>query len=403
MIFVIFVIILCANYFFYLIPYYHIPGKFNVWDVGNALIMISILIQLLRKRDLKILNNSFSWLIFVYLIIIGVQIGFINIVWGQSLIDSFIAIRHQLYYLSFFLFLLTIDTPEKVEKFMKILSVIAIIVIFISIINYFKPGIFHYKWTYGHGIRVGIKRAFIPGMDIICLLFFWYLSRYVFFLEFRYLFWSIFYYFTIIFRQTRSRILAVTLVLMSFLLHQRKFKQVLVISLFFAITIGIFSILVGSDIFWQNVQSAIEDIIHGQGTWAPRVEQMRVSWELFKKYPWTGAAAFLRIVEGVPREKVEMIIASTDIGYMAWLKCYGIPGIIWLLSLIGVFYWKNFKLLKVLPPKYLSYVYFNILYFSFVIISFLTLNHFMKPYGIILVCFVLSNTVVLSSIKKERQ
>ncbi len=403
MIFVIFLIILSANYFFYLIPYYHIHGKFNMWDLGNGLIILSLAIQLFCKRDLRILNNIFSWFIFVYLMIVGVQIGFINIIWGQPLIDSFIAIRHQLYYLSFFLFLLTIDTPEKVEKFMKILSVIAIIIIFISIINYFKPGIFYYKWTYGHGVRAGIKRAFIPGMDIICLLFFWYLSRYIFFLKFRYLLWSIFYYFTIIFRQTRSRILVVTLVLMSFLIHQKKFKQILVISLFFAIIIGIFSVLVGSDIFWQNVQSAIEDIIHGQGTWAPRIEQMRVSWELFKKHPWTGAAAFLRIVEGVPREKVGMIIAKTDIGYLAWLKCYGIPGMIWLLSLIGVFYWQNFKLLKSLPSKYLGYVYFNILYFSFVVISFLTLNHFMKPYGIIWVCFVLANTVVFSSIKEERR
>ena len=398
MIILLFLIILCANYFFYLIPYYHIPGKFNMWDVGNGLIILAIIIQLFRNRNLSILNNIFSWFIFIYLLIIGIQIGLINIIWGQSLIDSFIAIRHQLYYLSFFLFLLTINTPDKIRYFIKILSFIGFFIVIIAIINYFNPGIFYYKWTYGHGIRGGIKRAFIPSMDIICLLFFWYLSRYILVHGNINLLWTVFYYFAIIFRQTRSRIAVGTFVLLSFLLWHRKFKYLITLLCAFAFIISTITIVTGKNIFFYNLKSTIQDILHQQGTWAARMEQMKVSWELFKKYPWTGAAAFLRIVEGVPEEKVGMIIAKTDIGYMAWLKCYGIPGIIWLFLLIFIFYLKNFKLLKTISVENLDIVYFNLLYFTFVILSFVTLNHFMKPFGIPLVCFVLSNTIVLSSI-----
>ena len=398
---VLLLVILCANYFFYLIPYYHIHGKFNMWDIGNGLIIISTAIQLFRERNLTMLNNIFSWFIFVYLIIIGVQVSLANIIWGQSLIDSFIAVRHQLYYLSFFLFLLTINTPDKIRYFIKILSFIGFLIVVLAIINYFIPRIFYHQWTYGHGIRGDIKRAFIPGMDIICLLFFWYLSRYILVHGNINLLWIVFYYFAIIFRQTRSRIVVVTFILLSFLLWHRKFKYLITLLCVFVLIISTVTIITGKNIFFYDLKSAVQDIFYQQGTWASRMEQMKISWELFKKHPWTGAATFLRTAEPGTYKKYAMITASTDIGYMAWLKYYGILGTIWLFLLILIFYVKNFKLLKMLSVKNLDIVYFNLLYFTFVILSFVTLNHFMKAYEILLVCFVLSNTVVLSLLTKE--
>jgi len=372
-----------------------------MWDIGNGLIISTITIQLLRERNLAILNNIFSWLVFIYLIIVGVQISMTSIIWNQSLKDSFIAVRHQLYYLSLPLFLMTTNTPEKIRSFVKFLSLIGSIIILLSIINYFHPGIFYYKWTYGHGIRAGIKRAFIPGSNIICLLFCWYFSQYILVYGTINLLWSFFCFFVIIFEQTRARIIGVTLVILISFLWSKKFKHLFSLLLLFIITINAITIMTGKNIFFYNLQSTIQDISHKQGNWAARMKQMKVSWDLFKKHPWTGAAAFLRSAEPGTYKKYATIIASTDIGYMAWLKYYGILGTIWLFLLILIFYVKNFKLLKTVSLENLHIVYFNLMYFTFVILTFVTLNHFMKPYGIISVCFVLSNTIVLSALTKE--
>lgn len=397
--FIIFIII-CANKFFHLAPWLHIHGVFNVWDIGSGLLIIALAFTLLKYKNVGELNNPISVLIIVLFLILGVQIALASIFYGQSILSGIIGIRHMSYYLLFFLALLLLKTTEECAKTLNILSLIAILLFIAGIINYIHPGLFYHMWVEGHGTRSGIKRAFIPGMDIISLALLWEFSK-----------WTVrndmgrrtnaVSSTTLLaahfFRQTRSRILAIVFIMALMFGWKRGWKLgrnlILVMFVALAVTYGITQINTGDSLLLSPVSTTVKDISEGEGTWSPRLKCLDTDLEEFLKHPIIGSGlAALRIKpEEVSIRKwaiLEKISSQSDMGYSHWLKTFGIVGIIWL---ILFFYYfgsiaKNAiqestgtdQMIALLGSSYLGYM----------MISYITLNHLMFPFRIVIFTLV---------------
>ena len=132
-IFVLF-LIFSTNGFFNLGPWWHKSGVFNIADVGNAMIWLSLPFILAFNRDRQILWNPISGLILFYRLFIVLQIFLAYANYGQSLFDGLVGIRHQFFYLSFFIFILLLDSTEIIRMLLDILAIIAIILVFLAIL-----------------------------------------------------------------------------------------------------------------------------------------------------------------------------------------------------------------------------------------------------------------------------
>ena len=91
----------------------------------------------------------------------------------QPIIDGLIAARKQYYYLSFFLFAVLLSDRDRIRTTLDLLSLLALALFFLGLVNYFVHPIFNHKWAEGQGIRGGIVRGYIPGMQIIVLACIW--------------------------------------------------------------------------------------------------------------------------------------------------------------------------------------------------------------------------------------
>ena len=212
------IIFFCVSDCFYLTPYINVAGKFHIFDVGNFLIWSGIICHLFsqkNRQNLTKLNNLFTWFILAYIMFIFLQVSFANMFYNQSMLSGLIRVRDQFYYGSFILFLLIIDTRQDANRLMNALTVLSIIAIVLFLINYFWFTIFYHQWAKDESLRSGIRRAFIPGIDIILLTGLWHLLKYL--INIRATVWSLIFfiisYAVVIFRQTRGRIIALTITL----------------------------------------------------------------------------------------------------------------------------------------------------------------------------------------------
>src|SRR5690606_24008960 len=172
------VVILCANEFFNLGGWTHLEGRFNVRDVGNALIMLGVLVMVARRPNDIALRSPMSVLIILFLFIVLFHVSLASFVYGQPIKAGLLSARHQFYYLSYFLFLMALNTPEKIERFLNMLTLLAVVIFFLSLVNYAGITIFVHKWGEGHGERFGVTRAFIPAMNVLGVAALWEFSKF---------------------------------------------------------------------------------------------------------------------------------------------------------------------------------------------------------------------------------
>ncbi|MEM9254949.1 MAG: hypothetical protein AAGA91_05850, partial [Pseudomonadota bacterium] len=76
-------IIISVNNFFYLLPIDRLPGGFRVSDIGILLTLVGAGLIIVRPRYHSILINPFSLLIFVLLLLCGIQAGLTALNYGQ--------------------------------------------------------------------------------------------------------------------------------------------------------------------------------------------------------------------------------------------------------------------------------------------------------------------------------
>jgi len=389
-----------ANKLFYLAPWAHVRGVFNVLDIGNALIFVGMLYTLFKLKNHKILLNPVSILILLLFLLVGIQASLASIYYLQSIKSSIIAIRHMFYYCSFFIFIFIFQTSEEIYVLLEILSIISVIIVILSLVNYFGPVIFYHPWAEGHAYRSGIKRAFIPGMDLISFSLLWQFSK-----------WnvsqsagkvrnstsillSLFFLGALFFRQTRSRIVAACIVIIGLLSMRRRFKAVIFLVVSVSVAFVIIDARMEKNILTNPFTGAVEDVLEKKGTWDDRIEQLNYDFDEFLRYPvlGNGLAAYRSTRRGFKSQReaaLEERAKMDDLGYTHWLKAYGLVGMVWLIVFLFSIISIGLSSIRVEEGDKVIAT-FGLSYIVYVVISLVTLNHVVFPWRILPLCFVAS-------------
>lgn len=392
---IIILIIVIANRLFFLFPWIHIKGVFNVTDLGLVIIIIGLILTFFRTPEkFKRILNPISIFVFSYFMMVIIQVSLASFFYGQGLLHGFIAVRHQFYYLSFFLFLLLFDTNEHCANTLNFLSYIGLFVGALAVVNYFGFTLFYHKWAEGHGERSGIARAYVPAMTLIGLCFIWQLTK-LNLNQNKMRSWllTIVFYAIHVFRQTRGSLLGITAAAILQLISLKKFKQITILTftfIFFFLALGM---VTTDNILLSLFKSTYEEINQESGTWKPRLKQMEFGISEFKKHPWLGNGG--EALRGGRHSviKTTAIVYKADLGYISWLKAYGIIGVTWLIFLFS-YIWKSANKLSKSESTTLIGL-FTLGFVNYIILSFVTLNHLMYPEGIVAFSLVLSILVTL--------
>ena len=382
-------IIVIANHFFFIGSWWFIHGVFNVADIGNGIILITIFFALLFCKKRKILLNPISALLAFYFLLVLVHSYLAITNYNQSLLDTVIAIRHQSYFLSFFLFLLFLESTEKMVRLLDWICLIAIFVTILAVVNYFGPTIFSHKWAEGHGIRIGVKRAFIPAMDLVSLGAIWAFTKWQNSptskrISFQTLFLTAAHFL----RQTRMRLVGLIFVMVSNLILKRQWKKSLFLLFAVSVVVGVANITSDTNPITEHFTSAYENVIQQSGTWKDRYRRIGDDINEFKKHPFMGdgLSAVRWYSTNWTNIKLKHITKRADLGYTTWLKYYGIVGMVWLALFFGFQFYMVFQLVQICVGKEKILAVFCLSQLTYVITTLITLNHLMVPERILLVC-----------------
>jgi O-antigen ligase len=393
------VVIACANDIFNLVPWAHVAGVFNVSDVGIALILMSVIALFIRYRIISVMNNPITWIIILYFFMAAAQASLAAINYGQSMLDGAMLLRHQLYYLSFFLFLYLFKSFEDIRAILNTVAVIGIALFMLALINYSGIVIFHHQWADGHGVRGGVERGFIPGMDIVSLALMWFTSAWGTAASSRKTtIGSVIMIGAHFFRQTRSRIIAATAVLLFMMLYRKEYKLVLASVIIGIVLIAALQAFLPGNFFYDLYTTSFTDVTESEGTWTGRSIQLEAAWNIFLQNPLFGSGSIaLKGDSGLMVSdtdyNVRLIASKSDLGYAHWLKSYGIVGLIWLFGFLYSVWRYAQRSLHLLGEKDKQIALFIMSYTVFIVISSITLNYFMMPHRIILVCMAAAISV----------
>lgn len=385
--FIIVAIVALETHLFDLAPWAHISGVFNTADVSLVLMFILVCILLLKKKDLSVLFNSITLFISFLFFLVFIHIGLANIYHDHPFVQGLIGGRKFLHFISFFLFLLLLDSEEKILRVLDLLCNVGIIVVALSLINYFGPTIFHHKHAEGHGIRAGITRGYIPSMTFISFCALWSFNKLISNRGPNYFTYiSVFIlYGAHVFRQARMSLITLSFVTIVLLISQRKYGLMLAGVILIVSTSSILGYLLEENLLTYPFVSAKEDILESEGTWKPRLSQIKVDLEEFKKhYIIGGGAGVLRshqdaLTPTTWNKAVEILNLSYqhDLGYTHWLKNFGSIGLLMLMFYFLSLFYMGYRSLRLSADyEYEILPYFASSYLLFVLISFITLNHF---------------------------
>jgi hypothetical protein len=278
---------------------------------------------------------------------------------------------------------------------MNWLTVLSVVLIAVALINYLGPTILHHKWAEGHGVRSGITRALVPGLGIILFTGLWHLVRYV--EENKPSLWPLAYflltYGLVIFRQTRGRIIALTAAVVLLLFNHRRFKLLGGMVVLIAIVTAPLSLIMEKNIILDLFGQAYEDMAENTGTWRARKLQIEDDWEVFKEHPYFGNGGIVLRLGGETgvRKTGEVVFAAygADLGYMHWLKFFGITGVVWMVLFIAMFYSRLVRIMKY-PDTDKVMAKFSGYLFTYMVIAEVTLDFFTGPSGILMMCMTVA-------------
>jgi len=380
-------LLFAANGFFSLGPWWHRPGVFHVADVGNVLIWAGLLVVLVFGRDRRIFWNPVSVLMISYVVLVIFHMFLASYYYGQSFLDGLIAVRHQFYYLSFFLFLVILDDTKKIERLLNIIVYVSVGLVLLAVINYFGPTVFSHRWAEGQGIRAGITRAFIPGMSAISLSVIWVFTKWINSDEAgerRGAMWTTFILLTaIFFRQTRMRLLSLTAVMLSAMVLKRRWKPLAAFVILFVLAAGVISLRMRENLVVKPFSSTYSDVVDRTGTWGIRMRQLELDFEEFSRHPLIGSGvSALRAPEKGTRLQRAMaeVAYQSDLGYTHWMKSYGILGVVWLAFFFYIQFAMVIRAARKSDGLDRKLALFSLSYLSYMALSFLTLNHLMFPF-----------------------
>jgi O-antigen ligase len=402
---VFFLLIFFSNFGFYLIPWSHMPGVFTMTDVGLLVILVSLLGIALydSSRFTVIFSNFGSYLIVLYILMILVTVSVASFNYNQSIFDGLIGIRDQLYYLSFFIFLSFFRTLNDAKSLLVLATYIAGFLVVISVFSYLTSyTIFYHKWAEGHGIRSGVVRAWIPAMPVIAMALFWNFSL----IEesrakkIRAVGLFLFFCAAFVFRQTRGHLIGIAAGIFGTWLMQGRYLRLVVMSVFvlpIVVIIDLMTLGILSGLFVSTVNAISEE----SGTWAPRVSQIQFALSQIREHLIFGTGGdALRGIESSGAGTLGSVSYKADLGYLSFLKAYGLVGGLWLTAFF-MYVFKGLRTARKTSLENALYLNFCAAYMLYVLVSFITINHFMYPSGIVSLMFVFALLVRLTQ-EKDR-
>ena len=407
------VVVACSE-FFYLIPMEsdRLAGGLKLGDLALGLLLPGVLLLIYKEQERSILFNLFTWLVVILFFFIALQAGMASLNYNQSIPSGLVTSRKYWFYLSFVLFVFLLDDSKKAGKFLDMLSWIAIGLFVLAIINYFYPVVFHHKWAEGHNVRAGMKRAFIPGMDVLTVAAIWQFTKWIEYYGSRVRSgWATaIIYAAHVFRQSRGRLLSLTLVIIGMLIFKRRYKESFIAALVALIGFAVLQYTMPENILEYAFESTAEDLTEGTGTWGGRMVDLERDLDYFLENIYFGdGLAVLRLSEGGGYSQKEIdamkeLAGTDDLGYSRWLRNFGVIGMFWLAALFYFFISRIIRANKLLRKEEdRVMVVFVYSYCGFMAISLITLNHLMLPPRILLLCFCAAMLVRINwNAMKER-
>ena len=270
---------------------------------------------------------------------------------------------------------------------MGVLNWIMVGVLALSVVNYYQP-IFHHPWAEGHYERAGIKRAFIPAMSVFSMLGVWSLAN-MFATGPRKIRWSGYsalYIAAHIFRQTRMRLAGILAVLFCLALYKKQFTRLTISLMLLGLGAMAINSMLQTDVLSSNIAVTREEISEKKGSWGGRlVFAQEISKELNDSplfiLSGTGGSAirpYAGAYDSISKSRFSqyyILGKQSDLGYLNWLKNFGLIGIAWLMFFFhGA--WKYFRKAIAHKDQNEGLALFGGFYFLFVAGTFVTLNHF---------------------------
>ena len=119
------IIFVMANKFLNLVP---VEVQTRTNDIGLVIMFLAIAYFLVfRRQTIELFSIPLSWLLIAYLFFMLSQSALASIYYGQNIVDGIIAVRHEFYYLSFFLFFFSFSVTSNFYYFCSFsLSVVSI-------------------------------------------------------------------------------------------------------------------------------------------------------------------------------------------------------------------------------------------------------------------------------------
>lgn len=367
--------------------FYLVPWDFTIRDIGESLMLFSLVWVFARSKQHSVLRTPLSWVVAAYLLMVGLQIVLASFSIGQSISDGIIAARVQYYYLAFFLLVLLLDDERKLTQLFDYLSILAIIVFILALINYLGPNIiYNYKGQDWGVFRSGIKRIYIPGFSLIPFAFIWQMSKWTGGSRSA---WSprvltLLFMGVIFFNQARGAILGSVFAMGCILLVRRKYAALIGITVAGTLLAALMAAFMHSTILLNPFVSSIEEVQQGSGTWGARLAQISLSLDEFYEHPWLGSglgAVRLSTTEGDVTSKRELANLSykSDLGYTVLLKTYGVAGVVWLLFFYAILLSLSRTSLNGFSKTGHPLLLFAPVYIFYVMLTMVTLNHLMYP------------------------
>lgn len=282
---------------------------------------------------------------------------------------------------------------DDVYRLMAILSGWCLVIVGLAIVNYFIPVVFHHQWAEGHGIRFGVKRAFIPQMGFCSIIYLWFLSNLTIIRrrKIRNGLGSISLLAAHFFRLSRMRVVGITATTLLLLCSQKKVKLLCLFVLLVLLAWVVAQFCLKENIMAKVFVTSVTDIADKSGTWKAREPQLQNALKEFKRHPIIGSGtALIRRSNDIANlrknNELQMIAASADLGYPFWLRNYGIVGVIWLAFLLGTILIKGLSLVRRTEiEKVESAKVFVLCGIVNLILTGYTLNHFTRASGILLI------------------
>ncbi|MBK9665205.1 MAG: hypothetical protein IPO61_05540 [Gammaproteobacteria bacterium] len=373
-----------------------VPDTIPTLDIGLLLIFGGLAAILLnRNANFRNCLNVFGFFSLAYMLLVAAHASIAAFYYQQPIIDGLIAARKQYYYLSFFLFAVLLSDRDRIRSTLDLLSLLALVLFFLGLVNYFVHPIFHHKWAEGQGMRGGITRGYIPGMQIIVMACIW--QAYKLVKRSRISYTQLLYLMTllgaVLFRQTRAHLLVVLGVIGLMLLINKRWSILLLGSLVLFLGTIALSFYTQENLIVSAVTSTYLDLSEGSGTWGARLNQIQNSSEQLAETFWTGSGGVtIRATGGWEAigSTLGLITRNMDLGYFVWLKFYGLPGLILLLVLFAGYASHVLNIRRVTVPEDRELLGFAGYYFLAILVSMITLPYLTSADGIILSCLAMS-------------